>query len=58
MRTIEFRAAAEPAALLDASDDIQRLLDREDAEVSPPLRTLLLALDDAITGAFAATLAA
>lgn len=57
MTTIDFRFTTEAAALLDASDDLLQLLE-QDGELSPALRALLLALDDAITRAFADRVAA
>jgi hypothetical protein len=49
--TIQLRLRVPEPDMLDASDDLQRLLDRE-GEVCPPLRDLLLSLDDAMTEAF------
>lgn len=51
MRTIEVRLTLGEAELLEAAEDLERLLDGENA--SPLLRHLLLAVDDAFTGAFA-----
>jgi hypothetical protein len=50
---LELRLALPEAELLDASDDLQRLLEQEEHEwLGPASRHLLLALNDAITDAF------
>ncbi len=51
MCRIQLQLDVPEAELLDASDDVQRLIDGE-GEFCPPLRDLLAALDDAITVAF------
>lgn len=57
MQKIELRVDVFEADLLDASEELRRLIDL-DPELCPPLRGLLLGLDDAITEAFSAERAA
>ena len=50
MRVIEVRLTVPESELLDAAEDVERLLDQAaEDDLSPPLRDVLLALDDAIT---------
>jgi hypothetical protein len=51
MRTVDVRLELSEEDLLDAGEDLERLLERE-RDVTPSLRSLLYALDDAITRAF------
>ena len=57
MEKIELRIDVPEADLLDASEEIRRLIEL-DPELCSPLRGLLLGLDDSITEAFAAERAA
>ena len=53
MRMIEVQMMVPEDVLVDAGEDVGRLLEQQaEVDVSPPLRSLLLALDDAITDAF------
>jgi hypothetical protein len=52
MPHVHLQAEVPESELLDASEQIRRLVER-DGELFPALRDLLLALDDAITDAFA-----
>jgi hypothetical protein len=51
--TITLRLALDPEELLDAGEDIERLLECPDGDGSPAFRELLVALDDGINAAFA-----
>ncbi|HET8605795.1 MAG TPA: hypothetical protein VFL66_02075 [Gaiellaceae bacterium] len=57
MQKIELHVDVPEADLLDASEEIRRLIEL-DPELCAPLRGLLLGLDDAITDAFSAERAA
>jgi hypothetical protein len=50
MRTIELHLDMDEGDLLDASEEILQLVEG-DPELCPPLRHLLVAIDDAITDA-------
>jgi hypothetical protein len=55
MSTIELRLSVDERELLDAAEDLERLLDADgDDDFAPSLRDLLVALDDAITAVYSA----
>lgn len=51
-QTLAFRAELPTADLLDASEDIGRILEQDDLDLTPAARELLFAVDEAITAAF------
>jgi hypothetical protein len=52
-QTIAFHAEMSTADLLDASEDLVRVLEQDDLDLTPATRELLFAVDEAITAAFA-----
>ena len=52
MAMIEVHLTVDERELLDAAEDLERLLERDDDDVAPSLRDLLVAVDDAITDVY------
>lgn len=52
MEMLDLRLRLPKDDLLDASDEVARLLDREYDELLPPFRRILFAIDEAITEAY------
>ena len=47
-----FHAEMSTADLLDAAEDLGRVLEQDDLDLTPAARDLLFAVDEAITAAF------
>jgi len=52
-QTLAFHAEMSTDDLLEASEDIGRVLEQDDLNLTPAARRLLFAVDEAITAAFA-----